>query len=137
MWLGPSEKRRCLVPADGFYEWKKLDAKTKQPHAFGLKDAAPFAFAGLWDAWKDPENGEWLQTFTIITTDPNQVTAEVHNRMPVILHAKDHDRWLTRGLNRPPVDLLLPYEAEAMTIVACNPLVGNVRNNGPEMLNSA
>ncbi len=65
------------------------------------------------------------------------MTAEVHIRMPVILHGRDHDRWLMRGLNQPPVDLLRPYEAEAMTIAACNPLVGNVRNNGPEMLNSA
>ena len=97
---------------------KKLDPKTKQPFAFGLKDAAPLAFAGLWDAWKDPANGEWLQTFTIITTDPNEVTGEVHNRTPVILHAKDHDRWLTLGLNQPPIDLLRPYEAEAMTISA-------------------
>lgn len=137
LWRGPFERRRCLVPADGFYEWKRLDPKTKQPYAFGLKDAAPFAFAGLWDAWKDPANGEWLQTFSIITTDPNEVTAEVHNRMPVILHARDYDRWLMRGLNQPPVDLLRPYEGEAMTIDACNPLVGNVRNNGPEMLNSA
>ena len=136
MWRGPFERRRCLVPADGFYEWKKLDAKTKQPYAFGLKDAMPFAFAGLWDAWKDSANGEWLQTFSIVTTEPNEVTAEVHTRMPVILQARNHDRWLTRGLNQPPVDLLRPYEAEAMTIAACNPLVGNVRNNGPEMLNS-
>ena len=137
MWRGPFERRRCLVPADGFYEWKKLDAKTKQPFAFGLKDATPFAFAGLWDAWKDPANGEWLQTFSIVTTDPNEVTAEVHTRMPVILHARDYDRWLMRGLDQPPIDLLRPYEAEDMTISACNPLVGNVRNNGPEMLNSA
>jgi putative SOS response-associated peptidase YedK len=138
MWRGPFERRRCLVPADGFYEWKRLDPKTKQPWAFGLKDAAPFGFAGLWDAWKDPATGEWLQTFAIVTTDPNAVTAQVHTRMPVILHAKDCDRWLDRGLvEQPPVDLLRPYEAEAMTATACNPLVGNVRNNGPEMLNSA
>ena len=137
MWRGPFERRRCLVPADGFYEWKRLDAKTKQPFAFGVRDAAPLAFAGLWDAWKDPATGDWLQSFAIITTDPNAVTAEVHTRMPVILHARDYDRWLMRGLNQPPLDLLRPYEAEDMTISACNPLVGNVRNNGPEMLNSA
>ena len=77
LWRGPFERRRCLVPADGFYEWKRLDSKTKQPYAFGLKDAVPFAFAGLWDAWKDPANGDWLQTFSIITTDPNEVTAIV------------------------------------------------------------
>lgn len=138
MWRGPFEKRRCLVPADGFYEWMKLDAKTKKPYAFAMRDAAPFAFAGLWDAWKDPANGEWLQTFSIITTEPNELTAEVHTRMPVILHARDYDRWLDRGeTERPPVDLLRPYEADAMVASGCHPLVGNPRNNGPEMLNSA
>ena len=138
IWKGPFEKRRCLVPVDGFYEWKKLDTKTKQPFAYTMRDDQPFAFAGLWDAWKDPANGEWLQTFAVITTDPNELTAEVHNRMPVIVHPQDYDRWLERGtVEQPPVDLLKPYEAQAMKVAACNPLVGNVRNNGPEMLNSA
>lgn len=138
MWRGPFERRRCLVPADGFYEWMKLDAKTKRPYAFAMRDALPFAFAGLWDAWKDPVKDERLQSFSIITTEPNELTAEVHTRMPVILHKGDYDRWLDRGeTERPPVDLLRPYEADAMTATACNPLVGNVRNNGPEMLNSA
>ena len=137
IWKGPFEKRRCLVPADGFYEWKKLDPKTKQPFAYTMRNDQPFAFAGLWDAWKDPANGEWLQTFAVITTDPNELTAEVHNRMPVIVHPGDYDRWLERGtVEQPPVDLLRPYEAEAMKAAACNPLVGNVRNNGPEMLSS-
>lgn len=103
-----------------------------------MRDSLPFAFAGLWDAWKDPANGEWLQTFSIITTEPNELTAEVHNCMPVILHARDYDRWLNRSdMERPPVDLLRPYEADEMLASACNPLVGNPRNNGPEMLNSA
>jgi len=138
IWKGLFEKRRCLVPADGFYEWKKLDPRTKQPFAYMMRDDQPFAFAGLWDAWKHPANDEWLQTFTIITTDPNELTAEVHNRMPVIIHPRDYDRWLERGaVERPPIDLLRPYEAEVMKAAACNPMVGNVRNNGPEMLNSA
>ncbi len=132
----PFKKRRCLVPADGFYEWKKLDPKTKQPYAFSMNDGAPFAFAGLWDAWKDT-TGQWLQSFTIITTDANEIMAPVHNRMPVILHPRDFARWLRRDEERPPVDLLKPYEAEAMSAAPCNKLVGNVKNNGPEMLNSA
>jgi putative SOS response-associated peptidase YedK len=70
----PFKKRRCLVPADGFYEWKKLDPKTKQPFAFGMGDDAPFAFAGLWDAWKD-QAGNWLQSFSIITTEANELMA--------------------------------------------------------------
>jgi putative SOS response-associated peptidase YedK len=132
----PLKKRRCLVPADGFYEWKKLDPKTKQPFAFSMSDDTPFAFAGLWDAWKD-SNGNWLQSFSIITTDANELMAPVHNRMPVILHAKDYTRWLDRETERLPLDLLRPYEAEEMASVPCNKAVGNVKNNGPEMLNGA
>ena len=104
-WRTPFQKRRCLVPASGYYEWKQLDAKTKQPFAFRLRYEGPMAFAGLWDAWKDP-TGAWLQSFSIITTDANELTSEVHSRMPVILHPKDYSRWLERDSERPPVDLL-------------------------------
>ena len=104
----PFKKRRCIVPADGFYERKKLDAKTKQPYAFRMSDGAPFAFAGLWDAWKDSA-GQWLQSFSIITTEANEIMAPVHNRMPVMLHPKDFARWLRRDEERPPADLLRPF----------------------------
>lgn len=134
-WREPFKKRRCLVPADGFYEWKVVETvveskrgtkkqKLKKPYAFMLADKQPFAFAGLWDAWKDPKIGEYLQTFTIVTTEPNELTAEVHNRMPVILHPRDYDRWLQRGeAHQLPVDLLRPYEADAMTAEPVNPAV--------------
>ena len=135
LWRGQFEKRRCLVPADGFYEWKKLDPKTRQPYAYTLNNGEPFAFAGLWDAWRDPANDEWLQSFAIITTTANELTGEVHDRMPVILHPRDYDRWLQRSVpEQPPIDLLRPYEADEMQASACNPAVGNVKNNGPEML---
>jgi hypothetical protein len=124
------------VPADGFYEWQRLDEKTKQPFAFRMKDDAPFAFAGLWDAWKAPD-GSWLQSFSIITTDANELMAKVHTRMPVILHPSDYDRWLERESEHPPTDLLKPYEAEEMAAARCNKGVGNARNNGPEMLMSS
>lgn len=131
-WRTPFARRRCLVPADGFYEWKKLDAKTKQPYAFMMKDGAPFAFAGLWDARKEPDGG-WLQSFTIITTEPNELTATVHNRMPVILKPSEYDRWLSREITEQllPVDLLRPYDADAMSTHTVDPKVGNVRNNEP------
>jgi len=132
-WRTPFQKRRCLVPADGYYEWAHLDNKTKKPYAFKMRDDAPFAFAGLWDAWKDP-GGEWLQSYSLITTDANELAAEVIDRMPVILHPKDYDRWLERESERPPIDLLRPFESEQMVKWACNPLVGSVKNNGPEML---
>lgn len=158
---GPFERRRCLVPADGFYEWKKLpsptlfgpdstakpkkDTVTKQPYAFTLASGEPFAFAGLWDRWKDPA-GALLESYTIITTTPNELTAAVHDRMPVILRPRDYNLWLSD----PPVDktvsptpqlellaLLRPYPAEEMTAVEANRDVGNVRNNHPGLLNRA
>jgi putative SOS response-associated peptidase YedK len=136
-WREPFKKRRCLVPASGFYEWKRLDAKTRQPYAFSVTDASLFAFAGLWDAWKDPA-GHWLQSFGIVTTEANKLMSAIHTRMPVILHSRDYDRWLSREVtDQPLIDLLRPYESEEMEMVPANPLVGNVRNNGPEMLNSA
>ena len=136
-WREPFKKRRCLVPADAFYEWKKLDAKTRQPFAFMLDGGAPFAFAGLWDAWKSPQ-GDWLQSYTIITTDANEVMAPVHTRMPVILEPRDYARWLSRdATEQPPLNLLRPFPAKAMERRLANPMVGNVKNNGPEMLNSA
>jgi putative SOS response-associated peptidase YedK len=131
----PFKKRRCLVPASGFYEWKRLDPKNKQPFAFDLANGNMMAFAGLWDGWKDPANGQWLQTFTIITTDANELMAPVHNRMPVILHPSNFDRWLDRGeTDRPPLDLLRPFPADEMEAHEANQGVGNVRNNGPELL---
>ena len=143
VWRIPFQRRRCLVPADGFYEWKKLDAKTRQPYTFSMATGEPFAFAGLWDAWKDP-TGNWLQSYSIITTMPNELTAEVHDRMPVILKPADYTRWLTRepgstdgmGHGDLPIDLLSPFDADKMKAAPANQGVGNVRNNGPEMLES-
>ncbi len=140
MWREPFKKRRCLVPADAFYEWKRVDApgkrQTREPFAFTV-GGGPFAFAGLWDAWKDPQ-GNWLQSYTIITTEANEAMAPVHTRMPVILHPRDYSRWLSREVTeQPPLDLLRPFPADEMERRPANPLVGNVKNNGPEMLNSA
>ena len=140
----PFERRRCLVPANGFYEWKKIDTKNKQPYRFDLANGQPFAFAGLWDAWKEPKQSPqhvdtWLQSFTIITTEPNELTASVHNRMPVILRPSDYDRWLSREESDPahlPIDLLRPFPAEEMEAHQAHKDVGNVRNNHAELLNS-
>jgi putative SOS response-associated peptidase YedK len=91
-WAQPFKKRRCLVPASGFYEWTHDDPRNKRPFAFDLSNGHLMAFAGLWDAWKDPANGQWLQTFTIITTDANELMAPVHDRMPVSLHPGSFER---------------------------------------------
>lgn len=130
-WRTPFRKRRCLVPADGFYEWKRITAKEKQPYAFGMATEQPFAFAGLWDAWKEPDGG-WLISYAIITTDANELMEPVHTRMPVILKPADYGRWLSRDENeRPPLDLLRPFDADKMEKHAVDPRVGNVKNNEP------
>lgn len=140
VWREPFKKRRCLVPADGFYEWKKLDDSKKparQPFAIRLAEGEALAFAGLWDAWKDAD-GNWLQSFAIITTEANEIMQPIHNRMPVIVAQRDWEEWLSRDDSRPPPEhLLRPFDSEKMRTDCCNPAVGNVRNNGPEMLNSA
>ena len=128
------KKRRCLVPADAFYEWMKPNAKLKIPYAIALTSGEPCALAGLWESWRPPE-GPPLETFTILTTDPNEVTEPFHNRMPVILEPKDYGRWLDPGdPTRPPIDLLRPYPAERMRAWPVSDRVGNVRNNDPQLL---
>ncbi|WP_263382255.1 SOS response-associated peptidase [Granulicella arctica] len=111
-WREPFRKRRCLIPVSGFYEWQKLDAKTKKPYTFSVTDSNLFAFAGLWDAWKD-EQGQWLQSFSIVTTEANELMSQIHTRMPVILHTRDYDRWLSREITeQPPTELLRPFESD-------------------------
>ena len=128
------KRRRCLVPADAFYEWAWIDPKSKRPFAFSLKSGEPYAFAGLWESWR-PNDGDALETFTILTTDPNEVIEPIHNRMPVILEPDSYNRWLDAGdSTRPPVDLLQPYPAERMRAWPVSDRVGNVRNNDPELL---
>jgi putative SOS response-associated peptidase YedK len=136
-WREPFKKRRCLIPASAFYEWPKEGKPPKQPYIFELSNGSPMAFAGVWDAWKD-KDGHWLQSFAIVTTEANELMAPIHPRMPVILHAKDYDRWLDREeTERLPLDLLRPYESEGMEMYEANPKVGNVRNNGPELMRAA
>jgi putative SOS response-associated peptidase YedK len=124
------KSRRCLIPADAFYEWQKIDAKTKQPFAIGMKDGSPYAFAGLWERWRDPATREPLETFTVITTDPNELVQPLHDRMPVILEPKDYDRWLhLDDPTHPPIDLLRAFQAEQMIAWKVDGRVGNVRND--------
>jgi len=129
------KSRRCLVPAEAFFEWQKIDAKTKQPFAIGMKDGSRYAFAGLWERWRDPATREPLETFTVITTDPNELLEPLHNRMPVIIQSKDYDRWLAPGdPERAPVDLLRPFPAEQMTAWKVDRKVGIVKNDTPDCI---
>jgi putative SOS response-associated peptidase YedK len=130
--------RRCLVPADAFYEWQRISEKIKQPFAIALKDNQPYAFAGLWEKWKDPKAGSELLTFTVITTDPNELVEPMHDRMPVIIQEQDYDRWLQPGdPERPPIDLLRPFDAARMTAWKVDKAVGNVKNDAPELIQPA
>ena len=115
----------------------KVSEPLKQPYSFELANGNPIGFAGLWDAWKDNQ-GHWLQSFAIVTTEANELMSRVHPRMPVILHPRDYDRWLDREeTERLPLDLLRPLESDEMEMFEAHPSVGNVRNNGPELLRKA
>ena len=125
------KSRRCLIPADGFYEWKR-DGKSKQPYCFEVNDAELFAFAGLWDRWKDPA-GNWIKTCSILTTIPNAVTSPVHDRMPVILDPDSYDLWLDPGMTHVDAasDLLKPYDARRMRSYAVSTRINSVVNDDP------
>ena len=107
--------RRCLIPTDGFYEWLSIGAKQKQPFSIGMVDDSVFAFAGLWDSWRDA-SGQFLETCTILTTRPNPLVTDVHNRMPVILDAQSYDLWLDPKVKNPSLvaHLLTPFDATRM-----------------------
>jgi putative SOS response-associated peptidase YedK len=134
MWREPFKHRRCLVPADWFYEWPVVDGE-KQARAFALKNGSPFAFAGIWDRWKDKDTGEILESFAIVTVDPNEWMAKYHDRMGVILKPKDYQRWLEEGEeNVLPFDLLRPYPEEEMKSWRVSDKVGNTKNNWAELI---
>lgn len=134
VWREPFRRRRCLVPADWFYEWPVVDGE-KQARAISLKDRSPFAFAGIWDGWKDRESGEILESFAIVTTDPSEWMAKYHDRMGVILGPKDYQRWLEEGEEHSlPLDLLRPYPEEEMESWRVSDEVGNTRNNWAELI---
>jgi putative SOS response-associated peptidase YedK len=129
------QRRRCIVPVDNFYEWKKLhDGKTKQPYAIGLEGGGLMALAGLWENWKSPAE-EWGRSFTIITTTPNDLCGELHNRMPVILPPETWPTWIGEEPAEPDQlkSLLVPY-AGSMTCWPVSARVGNVKNNDPSLI---
>jgi putative SOS response-associated peptidase YedK len=125
-------KRRCLIPADGFYEWRKT-AKPKLPFAIAMKDGRPFTFAGLWENWKDPGSGEWLRTCTIITGEPNELVAQIHPRMPVILPEQYHAAWLGESDDGNLKALLVPYPADQMRMWEISPRVNSPKNDDPSL----
>jgi putative SOS response-associated peptidase YedK len=124
--------RRCLIPADGFYEWKKT-GKERLPFHFAMKDNSLFAFAGIWDRWKSPA-GQELESCSILTTTPNELLDGVHDRMPVILPQRLYQTWLTAPASEAQrlAELLVPFDARLMHLHPVSPLVNKPENEGPE-----
>ncbi len=124
--------RRCLIPADGFYEWRK-SGKEKQPYCFEVRDGELFAFAGIWGRWKDP-SGQILETCSILTTTPNALTAVVHDRMPVILDSDNYDLWLDPRMKdvTAVTEMLKPYDARFMRSFPVSNRINHAANDDEE-----
>lgn len=122
--------RRCLVPADGFYEWKRLDGR-KQPYFARMADGAPFAFAGIWERWEG--GGEAIESCALLTTEPNALLAPVHDRMPVIVDPADYDLWIDPAVRDPSrlSGILVPFPAGRMAAWPVRPLVNNPAFDDP------
>lgn len=131
------KRRRCLVLADGFYEWKKEGDGAKTPMYIRLASGDPFAFAGLWEMWQTAE--DTILSCTIITTDPNDLMAQIHNRMPVILPPAAYEQWLDPAERSPDQlqGLLQPYPAELMTAYPISKLVNSPKNDSPALIEPA
>ena len=131
-------RRRCLVLADSFYEWRKNPDETKTPLRILLRDGAPFAMAGLWDIWKTPQ-GDSLRTCTVITTEPNALAARIHDRMPAILTHAAESEWLNMANENSAYlkSLLTPYPADEMYAYPVSPKVNFVRNEGVELISNS
>jgi len=127
--------RRCLVPADGFYEWKKLEGKGKQPYYFQIQDGALFGFAGLWEHWSGP-GGEEIESCTLLTRAANETMAPVHDRMPVILDPAAYDMWLDPAVQqRGPLEALCkPLANEALSMRPVSQYVNRSDHEGPECI---
>ena len=109
------KRRRCLLPIDSFFEWKPIEGqKTKQPYAIGMKSGEPFALAAIWENWQRPGTEEWMRSFAVLTCPANELMADIHDRMPVIIPPESYDRWLGT-LYPSPLDLLTPFPSGPMT----------------------
>ncbi|TMB56867.1 MAG: SOS response-associated peptidase [Chloroflexi bacterium] len=135
------KNRRCILPADAFYEWRRTsDAASgrtlrSEPFAIRRLDGEPLAFAGLWAIWRNPETAERLYTCSIITTQANELVGQLHDRMPVLLEGADWDRWLSETTSLTGLrGLLHPAPAGELDLYAVSPAVNNVRSEGPELL---
>jgi putative SOS response-associated peptidase YedK len=126
--------RRCLLPADGFFEWRR-SGKEKQPFHFGMQDDSLFAFAGLWERWNDP-TGSVIESCSILTTTPNSLLADVHDRMPVILRPENYDLWLDPGFKNVQAlaEVLAPFDASRMKSFPVSTRINTVANDDPDCI---
>ena len=131
------KQRRCIIPADGFYEWQRTDGK-KQPFFFRMRDERPFGFAGLWERWEG-EAGQVINSCTILTTEANDVLRPIHDRMPVILHPDDYELWLDVDARKQDhvKELLRPYAAEEMLGYPVSTSINSPRNQGEKLIERA
>ena len=134
----PFRERRCILPASGFFEWRRVD-RSRQPYLFRLRDGRALGLAGVWDRWRPPadaEGGEAIESCAILTTPANELVARLHDRMPLILHPDDYGRWLDPALQDPRAlaTLLRPFPAEEMMAVPVSPRVNNPRHDDPSLV---
>ncbi|MDE0558363.1 SOS response-associated peptidase [Algoriphagus sp. NF] len=128
------KQRRCIIPADGFYEWKKLGKKTSIPHRFTLREGGLFSFAGIWDEYETVD-GENQHTFLILTTEPNELVSEVHDRMPVVLTQETEKKWLNNYSSEEELlEILKPFSANEMLSYPVSTLVNSVKNDSPALI---
>jgi putative SOS response-associated peptidase YedK len=128
------KQRRCIIPADGFYEWKKLGKKTSIPHRFTLREGGLFSFAGIWDEYETVD-GENQHTFLILTTEPNELVSEVHDRMPVVLTQETEKKWLNSYSSEEELlEILKPFSANEMLSYPVSTLVNSVKNDSPALI---
>ena len=125
------KRRRCIVPVDGFFEWKAIGG-TKQPYAIGMKDGSPFGIAGIWENWLRPDTQEWVRTFAVITVPANELVERIHDRMPAILKPENYDRWL--GIEPDPRELMISFPAELMTMWPISTRVNKPANDDAALL---
>jgi len=127
-------RRRCLVVADGFYEWERT-GRPRQPHFIRMQDDQPFAFAGLWESWQGPDDGP-IESCTLLTTEPNELVEPIHNRMPVILPPDDYDQWLDPSVQRPEplAPLLRPFPSDQMIAYPVSTYVNSPTRDDPRCI---
>ena len=130
-------RRRCILPIDNFFEWKAIRGqKAKQPYAIAMKSSEPFGLAAIWENWKRPETEEWIRTFAVITCPANELVADIHDRMPVIIPSESYDRWLGT-LDENPLDLLVPFPVPLMRMWPISTRVNKPDNDDPTILDHA